>query len=649
MSNMSKIKYRKDIDGLRALAVMSVVLYHLDISWVKSGFLGVDIFFVISGYLITSIILRDLNTNSFSLKNIYLRRMRRILPALIAVLVVVTFFAWLILLPEDLKNYSKSLVSALGSFSNLFFFKTLNFGYFSTDASIIPLLHTWSLGIEEQFYVFWPIFLILVFKYGFSRKQQATSNKQQQIICILSALTIVITIMSIFMFRHYGDYKFYYLPSTRAFELLFGCILAIYLSKKQATSNIIITHLLSIIALAFMLTPMLMIHVGYPSYWTVVACLGAVMYIYAGANSTPIVNRLFSFKPIVAIGLISYSLYLWHWPIIAYVNYLSIDKTAVVSILVVLSSIVLATLTYFIIEIQFRHRFAWTLRKTSLVLWITPIVAATSFMVISKSNNDFGFNQQPKNLGLNYFGGNITSTSGCHTGQDYNTHVINKKCFIGDKTNENTSVLVFGDSHAMADQGMLNEWLNSLGLKGYIYTKSLTGSQKYYKFIMYNKDFSDNMSFFITKLHPKIIILAGDWSSQTYVKDKAYLNIKKAIKVMINSNITPVIIRDMPSMENIKPNCGLTTIDRLLGRTCYVTSQNNSSIFIQDIQKEFPSIRIINPASVFCNGGRCYSSIDGTNLYMDDQHLSYAGSKLIGEIYLNKYGNPLSMDPTIKS
>ncbi|WP_369867391.1 acyltransferase family protein [Francisella philomiragia] len=160
------MKYYKHVDGLRALAVLSVVLFHLNISWIKSGFLGVDIFFVISGFLITTIILRDLNNNCFSIKNFYLRRMRRILPALITVLVFSTFFAWLILLPQDLKNYSKSLVSAIASVSNLFFYKFLSFGYFSTDATVIPLLHTWSLGVEEQFYIFWPLFLISIYYIG---------------------------------------------------------------------------------------------------------------------------------------------------------------------------------------------------------------------------------------------------------------------------------------------------------------------------------------------------------------------------------------------------------------------------------------------------------------------------------------------------
>ncbi|MGX9892707.1 acyltransferase family protein [Francisella orientalis] len=192
------MKYYKHIDGLRALAVLAVVLFHLDISWVKSGFLGVDIFFVISGFLITIIIIRDLENKTFSIKAFYLRRMRRILPAFIVVLIFSTVFAWLILLPQDLRDYSKSLVSALGSFSNLYFFSSLNFGYFSTDSELIPLLYTWSLGIEEQFYIFWSLFLIAVFYIPVKFKNRAEMTTHQKLLygCVL--LTILSLVSLIF-------------------------------------------------------------------------------------------------------------------------------------------------------------------------------------------------------------------------------------------------------------------------------------------------------------------------------------------------------------------------------------------------------------------------------------------------------------------
>ncbi|WP_307866297.1 acyltransferase family protein [Francisella philomiragia] len=395
---MSNIKYRKDIDGLRALAVISVVLFHLNVSWFKSGFLGVDIFFVISGFLITSIILRDLNNDNFSLKNFYLRRMRRILPALITMLVFTTIFAWLILLPQDLKNYSKSLVSALASVSNLFFYKFLNFGYFSTDATVIPLLHTWSLGVEEQFYIFWPLFLIFAFNLGISWKKTYFSFHKK---ILISAIVLFVLSLLLFKFfatlkitTYFSQEKFYYYPLNRAFELLFGCILAIYLSNNKTLENKRILDIISVIALVFMLYPMFFKDVPYPSNWTIMACLGATLYIYAGANHNyvPLVSRVFSFKPFVAIGLISYSLYLWHWSIIAYVNYLSIEKTHLVKIIILVTSIMLAILTYFLVEKPFRYRFKANFSKTLTLLWLVPIALACTFALCSKYVNEFGFN-----------------------------------------------------------------------------------------------------------------------------------------------------------------------------------------------------------------------------------------------------------------
>ena len=326
---MSNIKYRKDIDGLRAFAVLSVIFFHLNVSWIKSGFLGVDIFFIISEYLITSIIIRDLQNNSFSLKNFYLRRIRRILPALIVVLSVSTFFAWLILLPQDLTDYCESLISAIASISNIFFFLKLDFGYFGQYSQIIPLRHTWSLGVEEQFYMIWPLILILLFRLNFATKKK---------LLIISVIFLVIS-ATIFLSGEFKLYvlssqRWYYFPTHRAFELLFGCCLAIFLNNNLKTSinNKLALNILSIIATIMMIIPIFFINVSFPSFWTITACFGATLYIYCGNNTnlTPVINKILCLKPFVAIGLISYSLYLWHWPIISYINYLSIEKTSTV-------------------------------------------------------------------------------------------------------------------------------------------------------------------------------------------------------------------------------------------------------------------------------------------------------------------------------
>lgn len=632
-----KNNYRKDIDGLRALAVIFVVLFHLDISWIKSGFLGVDIFFVISGYLITSIIIRDLNNNDFSIKNFYLRRIRRILPALITVLIVSTFFAWLILLPQDLQNYSKSLIASVASFSNIFFFNTLNFGYFSSDSSVIPLLHTWSLGIEEQFYIFWPIILIIAYIFNFTPRKK------------LIALSSFIMFISIIFFFYKNSAEYYYFPITRAFELLFGCILAITISNEQRATSKIFYNILSLLSIVLMLVPILCIKVIYPSIWTVVTCSGATLFIYVGATNqfTPIINRLLSFKPFVAIGLVSYSLYLWHWPIIAYINYLSIEKTTLVNLLVILISFTLATLTYFFIEKPFRHKFKLPFSKSLIALWIIPILIAILFAFGSTHINNFGFNQKPKGLSLNYYGGDIQASFGCHTGQDYNKDIFNTKCFIGDTKKQHSFALVLGDSHAMADQGMLSVWLKNLNTKGYIYTKSLTGNSKYYKYIMYNKDFIDTLAFFIKKLHPKSVVLAGIWDSQTYKNTDSFITIDKAISFLIDKNITPIIIKDVPELGVLKPTCGLSTIEKLMGKKCYTNiHKKNAKTFVEKLQNKYKQLIIIDPTKVYCKNNKCLTSINGTNLYFNDSHLSYAGSKLIGELYLKKYGNPLSKAET---
>jgi peptidoglycan/LPS O-acetylase OafA/YrhL len=470
---MSNIKYRKDIDGLRAFAVISVILFHLDLSWVKSGFLGVDIFFVISGYLITTTILRDLEQGIFSIKKFYLRRIRRILPALIVVSIFSTIFAWLILTPGDLISYSKSLLSALGSFSNLFFFKTLNFGYFSTDSSIIPLLHTWSLGIEEQFYIVWPIILILLFKLKLSSKKNLAT---------ITAILIIASI-SFFFWKHFP--KFYYIPMARGFELLFGCVLAILLNNRKAIfHNKLALNTLSIISFFMMATPCYFVVVPYPSVWTLVACLGATIFIFSGSqDTTPIFNKLLSFKPVVAIGVISYSLYLWHWPIIAYANYLSLNKTPVVCLVIFTVSIILATLSYFFVEKPFRHKIKFNLTKSVLFLWIVPIVIAGVFALCTRHITDFGFNdvsEQTKDKTSFY--GVLKKHSLCYNEKGENpgfyedSSILPKfdKCMIGKETNMSPDVLVVGDSHAFSDTGMLNIMLKDAKLSGYVVTQSST-------------------------------------------------------------------------------------------------------------------------------------------------------------------------------
>ncbi|AJI55737.1 acyltransferase family protein [Francisella philomiragia] len=646
---MSGIRYRSDIDGLRAFAVLSVVLYHLEVSWVKSGFLGVDIFFVISGFLITKIIVRDLQSGTFSIKNFYLRRIRRILPALIFVLVLSSFFAWLILLQQDLLNYAKSMVSVIASISNLFFFKTLSFGYFATDSSTIPLLHTWSLGVEEQFYIIWPVILIILFKLNISSKKYLLT---------ITSLLIIASI-AIFFYKHFP--KFYYIPLNRGFEQLFGCFLAISLSNREhKLPNKILLDIYSIVSLVLMVVPIFLISVNYPSFWMIVACLGATLFIYSGSlGYTPIINRLFSIKPFVAIGLISYSLYLWHWPIIAYLNYLSITITVDIAAIVIILSIILATISYVFVEKPFRHKFKFSFLKSLTILWIIPLVISIGFCIASK-HQGFGFNQSfhvdqnqlTFSYGFSEFDNNhcfLQAESTTFKSIDLPTKDL---CIIGSHSYKNTDILFIGDSHARSEYPMLSVWLKSAGLSAYAITQRST------PFLYGMNDNEQGISKLdrnvaIKKLIEtrfyKYIILGGAWSSPAYSGFIELLD--KSIHLIVKSGAQPILILDTPYLpERLNNLCPLSNSEILkyfnlancsIKRSYVDQSEHKFHTLVKFLLVKYPTLRVINPKKAICNSKEYQISIEGVPIYADNQHMNYIGSKLLGELYLKEFGNPL--------
>ena len=218
------MRYRREIDGLRALAVVPVILFHAGFSTFSGGFVGVDVFFVISGYLITTIIVDELGKGSFTLLNFYERRARRILPALFFVMLFTLPFAWFWMLPPDLKSFSQSLVSVALFASNLFF--GLKSGYFDTTTELKPLLHTWSLAVEEQYYILFPVFLMLAWKFG-----------KKWIISMLVMVGIISVLAAQWGSTTYPSYNFFFLP-TRGFEILIGALISFIINHKYAIISV---------------------------------------------------------------------------------------------------------------------------------------------------------------------------------------------------------------------------------------------------------------------------------------------------------------------------------------------------------------------------------------------------------------------------
>jgi peptidoglycan/LPS O-acetylase OafA/YrhL len=299
-----ELKYRPDIDGLRAVAVLLVLVFHLQLNKFTGGFVGVDVFFVISGYLITGIIAKEIQSSSFSVARFYERRARRILPALFAVLLVSTLAALRCFLPGELISYAKSLLGATFSYSNIYFWSTAD--YFDAPALTKPLLHTWSLAVEEQFYLIWPLFLLL-----FSRRWP---NGRMLIVIGLFAVSFA---GSVWTTKHAHDSAFY-LPFSRAWELLTGAILA--LNIAPAIRSRWLRETASMVGLGSILFASMTYSAStsFPGFAALLPCAGSALIIAAGRFGTSIVGKVLSFPPIVFIGLASYSIYLWHWPLIVF-------------------------------------------------------------------------------------------------------------------------------------------------------------------------------------------------------------------------------------------------------------------------------------------------------------------------------------------
>lgn len=301
------IRYRADIDGLRAIAVLSVIIYHLSRSLLPGGYLGVDIFFVLSGFLITSIIWHEAKGGQFSIVRFYDRRIRRIMPAVLLLLFVTTLAAVALLLSADLIGYGKSLVATLAFVANVYFWQDTD--YFSRAAEEKPLLHMWSLGVEEQFYIIFPLILAFLARFW-----------QRGALPTIAVLTIgSLAVNGLAQFAGGGSPAFFLLP-TRTWELGFGALLALLPSQAVPRSTMaglaaVSGVLLVVVGIVHPMQVSPLVPVAAPTV------IGAAMLILAGQHDSPIVNQLLCLRPLVFVGLISYSLYLWHWPIIVFSRY----------------------------------------------------------------------------------------------------------------------------------------------------------------------------------------------------------------------------------------------------------------------------------------------------------------------------------------
>jgi len=338
------MKYRPEIDGLRAVAVVPVILFHAGFTTFNGGFVGVDVFFVISGYLITSLIIGDLATGTFSLAEFYERRARRILPALFLVMLCAIPFAWQWMLPGQFKDFIQSLIATATFSSNVLFWSETD--YFAGPAAAKPLLHTWSLAIEEQFYILFPVLLMILWK--FARRAPAI---------LLSILAIVSFATSVWMTYNFPSAAFYLLP-FRAWELLIGALCAIHLARETPALSLALRQTLGASGLALIVAAIFLYDPNwpFPGYWAALPAVGTALLILFATSGT-LTNRLLCSAALPKIGLISYSAYLWHHPIFAFLRLRMLAEPSHTHyIAAILATFALAYLTWKYVETPFRNR-----------------------------------------------------------------------------------------------------------------------------------------------------------------------------------------------------------------------------------------------------------------------------------------------------
>lgn len=421
------MKYRAEIDGLRALAVLPVILFHAGFEWFSGGFVGVDVFFVISGYLITTIIISEMAEGKFSIVNFYERRARRILPALFFVMAACLPFAWLWLTPNDLKDFGQSLVAVSTFSSNILFW--LESGYFDTAAELKPLLHTWSLAVEEQYYILFPIFLMLTWRLGI-----------KWILILLS--TVFFISLGIAQWGAYNSPSaaFFLLP-TRGWELLVGVFAAFYLKYSTHLKSHILNQALSLLGFGMIAYSIIAFDktTPFPSLYALIPTIGTGLLILCAVPKT-YVHKILSLKFIVGIGLISYSAYLWHQPLIAFARHRSVGEISeLILITLCLASLVMAWFSWRFVEKPFRSKTKVSGRLIFKFSIIFALFFSITGLFLHQSNGALKYYPKAKQQVLGSF---INATE----------YVIERHKQIRllefSKNNEKKDILIIGDSHS---------------------------------------------------------------------------------------------------------------------------------------------------------------------------------------------------------
>jgi peptidoglycan/LPS O-acetylase OafA/YrhL len=594
------LKYRAEIDGLRALAVVPVILFHAGFELFSGGFVGVDVFFVISGYLITTILIEDIENKRFSIIKFYERRARRILPALFVVIFASCPVAFLTFRTYDFDSFLSSVIATVLFVSNFYFWK--NNGYFDPSSEETPLLHTWSLAVEEQYYVLFPLFLILAWRFG--------KNRVFWMIVVLASISLLI---SEWGWRNKATANFYLAP-TRAWELFSGSIAAFIVHKQGVRKN----NLLALVGLVAIIFSIFFYdeNIPFPSVYALVPVLGVVLLVLHADKET-YAAKLLSTKGFVGIGLISYSAYLWHQPIISFQVYLLNEINRPLTLMVVS---IFAFCTWRFVETPIRK----SKNRMDIFLLAIAVVVLLAIGLMFKSNdadiNDINYQERHFHEALQNFGNHCQSEL-----------LIEVRCIASEGEISKPEILLLGDSHAEHLFPGLSSVLSDLTIV------SLTTS---------GPPFIENLNQkgvinYIEKLNrpPRIIIFTMHYLgmlSALPIGSSFELEVEKVLEEFAHLNADILLISDVPRFSIHARRCETSLSERQNDRLCSQSraSHNLASYqYLRDLEglADRRGLRLINIDELICDEKTC--SMIGNNelLYRDTNHLTISGSLVVSQ------------------
>lgn len=661
---MSNIKYRPDVDGLRAVSVFLVILFHMNADWIPGGFIGVDIFFVISGFIITSAIYPQISANDFSFNLFYVKRIKRILPLFYLVVCTCLIFSYWLHTPNDFASFADSWRYASSFIANVYFEK--HSGYFAPTSETLPLLHTWSLSIEEQFYFVWPVVLIISAKY------------------LSKPALAIFTMLSVLGLAGYSQYltitapeKGYYFIQSRAFELLIGALLAI-VSVNKPLKNLLpsfffqlsgITGLVSATFLAWTLNE----SDSFPGINALWVVMSACLIILSGENQRSFVSRILSIRPIVFIGRLSYSLYLWHWPVLAFYRYYYTEFTALDAVICGLITIALSVVSWRFFETRLRHL---PMKKRWVYLFYLVLPIVVSVVLAKNIARNEGYPERFPTSAIELYN---QSTSSFDEQKPFLPQSDGYQPFepyvIGDSSKP-ISAFIWGDSHGahyrtFIDEMGKKEEFSALfgGIGG---CPPLLGVD----LLKYGEPESDcttlnrQLVSVIATEKPNQVFIAARWAmyaettrspgekgSRVFLGDTSdysesiansrrvlELGLRNTIKRLLEVNVTPVILEQVPDYPFKPSNCWFKkeVYSWMQDVSCDIDRNTVDERFafvnqlFTNLKSDFPEVQFISVMDVLCDDKLCRSRVNDVPLYEDNNHLNADGARALEAIWMSK-------------